>query len=272
MDAVNHVVPIIPSASVLLVRDGNDGLEVLMMERANHLSFAAGAFVFPGGKLDPSDSDYGFWSRRIHDTCRFSDFAYRMAAIRELAEETGILLASQSNKKPAYGPKIRHIIHKYTSAPNTVRRALDRHKIKLMPASLVPFAHWITPEGIPRRFDTRFYIAEMPYRQFMNFKLGEATRLLWCRPSQLLADAEAQNISLMFPTRMNLMKLARSTTVKSALIDAASYPNITIEPNVKDRANPLHLNILKAAGYPAFDMAKIIRILPKSEKIARGKK
>ena len=261
---------IIPSASVLLVRNGASGLEVLMMQRARHLSFAAGALVFPGGKVDLEDSDTLFWGRRVHGSVLMPDFPYRMAAIRELVEETGILLGADKRRRPVHGTVARRIIRKYSGPARQARRALDMNRIMLSPSSLVPFAHWITPEGMPRRFDTHFYVAAMPAKQQMSFIEGEATRLLWCRPKDILASVDKENVPMMFPTRMNLMKLARTDTVRDALVDAASYPAVRIEPDMNDRANPLHIETLRQAGYPDVDMAKMVRLLPKSEKIAKG--
>ncbi|RMF10467.1 MAG: NUDIX hydrolase, partial [Alphaproteobacteria bacterium] len=173
-------VPALPAASLILVRDGRpraDGrtLEVLMVERHGAIEFAGGAYVFPGGKVQRADA-----TRRL--TGRFpslSDLPYRMAAIREAFEETGVLLARyQGSRRIARRQEQRLLLRRVANRRHLRDRALlqDLQRRGFEPAAdcLIPFSHWITPEVRRIRFDTRFYLTAMPRGQMVQHDGTEA--------------------------------------------------------------------------------------------------
>lgn len=230
------IAPALPAASILLVRDGRGGLEVLMMERAKTMRFAPGAFVFPGGKVDKRDTELWRWRKNIlNERIPPSDAAFRIACVRELYEELDVL----------YG---------CPATPTTITRsipfehALTNGSQQISLRSLVPFAHWVTPETMPRRFDTHFYIAP-DHGYIAKHDGNEAISFQWVKPREILSEWEADKVPLMFPTRLNLMKLARSSTVNAALLAARQAPVVRILPELSKSGRKIDLTILKNSGY-----------------------
>jgi len=229
-----------PASSILLIRDGQRGVEVLMTERAMTMKFAPGAFVFPGGKVDRQDKSFWRWQGRTTGAKAYRDLPYRVAALRELYEEAGVL-----HMEEPVGDA--HLVHRIP-ARVPFSRVLEIAGGLLDTASLVPFAHWVTPEPMPRRFDTYFYLAAHK-GQAARHDGSEAVSMKWVSPRQLLADWEAERTPLMFPTRLNLMKLARASTVTQALLDARRASVVRTLPEVNMRDRGVRLTIDAATGY-----------------------
>jgi len=226
-----------PSASILLVRDGSGGLEVLTLLRSARVGFAANMLAFPGGRVDAGD-----WTRRLrhrtqgrtHTTS--TDLAHRLAALRELFEEAGVLIASPERRGGSLRAgevlrlalRFRRRLHGGCLA---FAAMLERSGLLLDAGKLVPFAHWVTPAIAPKRFDTRFYLAAAPRGQRAVSDGLESLTVAWRRPADILTAWQAGEETLMFPTRLNLMKLARADTAAQALSSAraASVPRVTPE-------------------------------------------
>ncbi|MBL4838670.1 MAG: NUDIX domain-containing protein [Kordiimonadaceae bacterium] len=228
------IVPALPASSVLLVRDGDTGLEVLMMERAKTMKFAPGAFVFPGGKVDAEDSDADLWEGLTNSALKLSDFAFRLAALRELYEEAAVMLTVDAIEPPAGTQNFREDLLAVSGVLNT--------------EGLVPFAHWVTPETVSRRFDTYFFLAAHN-GQTAKHDGNEAISLRWVNPQILLADWEEDKVPLMFPTRLNLMKLARASSVAEALEQARNTPVVRTLPTITRGEDGISIAIDKASGY-----------------------
>ncbi|MBV1900966.1 MAG: NUDIX domain-containing protein [Kordiimonadaceae bacterium] len=228
------IVPALPAATVLLVRDGDTGLEVLMMERAKTMKFAPGAFVFPGGKVDAEDSDADLWAGLTNSATTSTDFSFRLAALRELYEEAAVMLTVNAIETPAGTQNFREDLRAVSGVLNT--------------DDLVFFAHWVTPEPVSRRFDTYFYLAAHN-GQTAKHDGNEAISLRWVNPQKLLADWEEEKILLMFPTRLNLMKLARASSVAEALEQAKTTPVVRTLPIITRGENGRSLVIDEATGY-----------------------
>jgi len=229
-----------PSASILLIRDSREGLEVLMMQRARSMAFAPGAFVFPGGKVDPSDARRSLW--RAHITSRTwstgcADMPFRIAALRELWEEVGILYSTGINRCP--GPHV------------DMRLWLKTRRARLATDNLVPFARWITPEAMPKRYDTMFYVAPVLGTAFERADGNEAISARWVNVRRLLADWHSGEIPLMFPTRMNLMKLSQRDTVQGALHHARTTPVAEVLPVTTQDGRARKVSIAGGAGFGA---------------------
>lgn len=234
MSANRVIAEALPAASILLVRDSVAGLEVLMTERAKTMKFAPGAFVFPGGKVDASDGDWSLWKPLTNVDQRLDDFAYRIAVLRELYEEAAVLLTeNQVNERP-------------DSA--VFARSLQESGGVLDIAGLVPFAHWVTPETMPRRFNTHFYLAAHNGEAAAHDG-DEAISLKWVHPKDLLEDWDADKVPLMFPTRLNLMKLARAETVSDALMQAKEADIVRTMPVVSRDDKGVSVTITEASGY-----------------------
>ncbi|MBS4046035.1 NUDIX domain-containing protein [Ferrovibrio sp.] len=215
------------AASLILLRDGADSTEVMMVERTGSASFAAGKFVFPGGAVDAADATLA--------TGNAADATLRVTAIRETYEECGLLLAEPEPEAVAPAADFQTLLRKGGFA-----LATDR---------LVPFAHWITPPHLPKRFDTHFFLARGPSRQAAAADLREVMSAAWLRPSAVVAAAEACELNLMFATYMNLRWLARYNTVTAALAAARERPIVTVVPEPSDSPEGRLFRIPEAAAY-----------------------
>jgi 8-oxo-dGTP pyrophosphatase MutT (NUDIX family) len=201
-------VPIRPAATVMLLRDTDAGLEVFMLRRTNAAVFAGGMYVFPGGKVDPSDGE--------------GDEGFVVAAIRECYEECGVLLAvdPQGQMVDDGHPALAHREGVYDGSVDVRALAAD-HGLRLATDQLVWMSHWITPKGeATRRFDTRFYVAASPVGQSSHHDDSETVASMWVRPADAIASFEAGELQLMPPTITNLRFLEQCATVADAMTAA----------------------------------------------------
>lgn len=221
-------VPARPAATILLLRDGPDGLEVLMVARAREVDFASGALVFPGGRVEPTDAALAPAEDPLG--------AFRVAAIREAWEESGILLAHPPG--PEVPPEGEFLAH------------LHARGLRPAHAALTPFAHWVTPQHSPKRFDTHFFLAHAPEDQEAIHDGREAVEAVWIRPEVAVAEADAGRRTLVFATRLNLLRLAQARSAEAAIAAAASAPIVTVMPQpISDGAGGTLLRIPAEAGY-----------------------
>lgn len=244
------------SATILLLRD-DPGLQVLMVKRHYEIDFASGALVFPGGKANDEDSDKA-WAEWTDGDYTGAEQAARISAIREAYEEAGIILA---RRKSARGAGAALVGSDVADALNPMRGAVDRreqsfleliqqHDLVLALDALVHFGHWITPTMMPKRFDTHFYLAATPPDQVAEQDGRETTEAVWLGPQEALDMEEAGTATIIFPTRMNLGKLAETANTNDALTRFASEPVVSVLPVVgKDEDGSPCLHIPKEAGY-----------------------
>jgi 8-oxo-dGTP pyrophosphatase MutT (NUDIX family) len=242
-----------PSATILLVRDGVRGLEVFMVQRHHQIDFATGAMVFPGGKVDEADSDpalAGHLDGPVNDALR----AIHVAAIRETFEECGVLLARPAGSRDLVpGAQLRGIEQRHRAALNEGKRTLlevvRAEKLRLANDLLVPFAHWITPVFMPKRFDTHFYLVAAPADQLAVHDGGESVDSLWTRPEDAAAERAAGRRTIIFPTFMQVEKLGRSASVSAAIAAARGAPVVTVLPQVEERDGVKMMVIPAEADY-----------------------
>ena len=155
---------LIPAATILLVRDSAEGIEVFMVVRHHQIDFASGALVFPGGKVDALDRAEGVRGR-VDGAEGLDDweFSMRVAAIREAFEESAVLLAREERTGRVVDAARLKALDPYRDPLNKgeigIADFLEREGLRLAGDMLTPFAHWITPNMMPKRFDTRFYLA-----------------------------------------------------------------------------------------------------------------
>lgn len=227
-------VPARPAATVVLVRDSPDGPEVYLLRRVATMAFAAGMTVFPGGGVDPRDADaeVGWvgpppreWAAALGADPGLAR-ALVCAAVRETFEESGVLLAGPtpdtvcSDVDDAGWEADRQALLARTEAlaPLLARRGL------LLRADLLrPWAHWVTPEAEPRRYDTRFLVAALPEGQRPRDVGGEADLRQWLRPPDALAAARRGEMALMHPTVAALEAVAEHASTADVL---AARPRI----------------------------------------------
>jgi 8-oxo-dGTP pyrophosphatase MutT (NUDIX family) len=226
------LVPVKPAATVMLVRDALDGapgVEVFMLRRTANAVFGAGMFVFPGGRVDGIDGadDIAPFCRGLDDAeasrqlgIERGGLAYWVAAVRECFEEAGVLLAQRRDGGPLeLRSDDRHEVHDHDSSLSLV--ALCRRDDLVLDLSSTYYVdHWITPIGEQRRFDTRFFVAELPVDQEPLHDDMETVESLWVRPSEALRMQAAGELMMMPPTMANLRRLEPHATAAAALAAA----------------------------------------------------
>ena len=248
-------VPARAAASVLLGRDGPSGPELFLLARNRSSSFASGALVFPGGAVDEADRSPALRARAQGAEGLDDDaLAFRIAAIREAFEECGLLLARDAGSGVLVGrTRVEKIKRRCASAlaghSLDMRVLAEAEDLVLACDQLVPFAHWITPQTQPKRFDTHFFLAGAPADQEARHDGHESTASVWITPDSLVAAADAGRWYVMFPTRLNAQKFGRSATVADALDAARASPVVTVMPRGQKVEGGRRLEIPAAAGY-----------------------
>lgn len=207
--------PLRPAATILLLRDGVNGLEVLMTCRSESASFAPGAYVFPGGALDAADQSPQARAASRYRTDQHDEvLSYTTAAVREAFEELGVLLANQADGEPVAASALHSLnrthdgdlIAQLGSRGWTL--ALDR---------VWWFSHWIADRDLPRRFDARFFIARMPSDQQPSADGHEQFEPTWVIPAHALEQHERGKFEMIFPTIRTLRQLSRFSTAAQAI-------------------------------------------------------
>lgn len=234
-------VPLRDAATVLLLRDGFEGLEVFMLERNLRSDFAGGAYVFPGGAVDPADRaadlDGLCEGRSDADASRRlgvdgGGLAYWVAAIRESFEEAGVLLAYDAagaivDLDDVAGTE-RWAEHR-AAVDKGARRLIEvcqAEDLRLAVDGMHYFGHWITPEGAPRRYDTRFFLAAAPTRQTPLHDDRETIAHEWIRPADGLARVQARELTMMPPTTASLRAISQFDTAADALAAATEITRV----------------------------------------------
>ena len=257
-----------PASTIILLRRQEPGFSVFLVVRHHQVDFATGAAVFPGGSLHTEDHDpffekaeNGEKGQNAPSGMTAAERAHRVAAIRETYEEAGLLLAhhAHSHEFPSKetldrlealdtrGRLERHEL--------SFRDVLHQEQLEIALEDLVPFAHWITPQGLPKRFDTRFYLAVAPEHQLASHGGREVVSSVWLTPQQALDQAKAKRLTIIFPTLMNLNKLMLYRSVEHALEAARLTPPVTVQPQLRRHpaTGELGLHIPEEAGYPPLD-------------------
>jgi len=217
------------AATVLLLREFEDDLEVLMMRRGAGLSFMAGMWVFPGGRVDASDASpairarvapgaHGSWDGRLcspDGQCLAEEAALALyvAACRETFEESGVLLVRDRAGAPCSGERmarLQELREAVASNAGTFVAMLEREDLYLDADRLVYWSHWITPSLEPKRFDTRFFAIALPPGQEVSADLSELTHHAWIRPALAPEAIERGEIRVVPPTLLTLEDLAES--------------------------------------------------------------
>lgn len=251
--------PIPLAATVMLLRDGAAGLEVLMITRHAETAFAGGALVFPGGRQDEADTgaDIIHSCRAVLGTTS-EQMAVRVCGIRETFEEARVLLARRHGSEELIDNDERaeiesRLTERLGRAPNFTELVVEGG-IELATDLLVPFAHWITPRTRPRRYDTHFFLAPAPARQEAQHDGHEAVASVWVSPGAAAADGEAKRVKMLFATRFNLLKLAHGRDTGSALAMARANTIVTVCPEYRDTPEGRMWCIPIEAGYGVAEM------------------
>jgi 8-oxo-dGTP pyrophosphatase MutT (NUDIX family) len=242
------------AATVMVLREQNQQLQVLMIKRAATLAFASHVWAFPGGGVHEADYD-SHWACQTPDV-NIEERAHRVAALRETFEETGLLLIAGD-----LAPQTLSIAADWQAARAQVSAQaslftpwLRAQNLRLDLANMQPFSRWIPPEDAPRRYDTRFYLASADPQEALLADGQETEALAWVNPAHMLKQYQAGAQRMIFPTLMNLMRLNRAHSVAEAYAQAHVDGAATIHPWVQEISGVAHLCIPEHAGYPITQM------------------
>ena len=235
-----------PAATVVIFRNCPQGgpPELLMVQRAKEMRFAGGAAVFPGGQVDPADREL---AARISPDADPEVSAAQIAGIRETLEETGLVIGTQEPVSATEAMEARTLLlEKGALAP-----VLERYGWTLAPERLTLFAHWCPP--IDRAFDTRFFVTDLGTGAVdIAVDATENTRLFWASARRALELADTGEISVIFPTRRNLDRLALFGTFAEALDQIARFPVRRMSAKQEMRDGQPWLVVPDGHGYPVL--------------------
>jgi 8-oxo-dGTP pyrophosphatase MutT (NUDIX family) len=257
------------AATVMLVRDGRDGMEVFMLRRHLDSAFVGGAYVFPGGAVDEHDrhadleavclgrSDASA-SAQLGLDPPVGGLAFWVAGIREAFEEAGVLLAYDRDGKICdwSDPEVAARFAEHRKAVDTgERRLVDvcaDEGLQLAVDAMHYFSHWITPVGPPRRFDTRFFVARAPMGHTYLHDDRETIANEWVRPNDAVARAERKELDIIFPTLRTLMAIGRFDTTDELLAAAAAIESVPVMlPRVVQDGDGTRILLPGDRGYDA---------------------
>jgi 8-oxo-dGTP pyrophosphatase MutT (NUDIX family) len=216
------IAPIRPASTIVVLRPAGDTFEVLLVRRNDKVAFMAGAYVFPGGRVDDDDAaaaaalyiDPAVIPARFSDLSPDEELRHRVAAVRELEEEAAVRVA---------------------------------------PEALVPFAHWLTPEIEIRRYDTRFFVVRMPDGQEARHDDVEMTALEWLTPAEAAARFERAEINLPPPTWTTLRQLAAFSTIDDVVEWASRRSIVRVQPGFYKTEQQTMLTLPGDPTYPTIE-------------------
>jgi 8-oxo-dGTP pyrophosphatase MutT (NUDIX family) len=229
----------IPAATLIVIRDRDSGPpEILMVERAQGMAFAAGALVFPGGRIDEADREHG---RQLDVD------PHAIAAIRETVEETAVPVAIVPPPDAAGSIALQ----KKLVADETFALALMNCGCALETGALTPFARWVPKFHAVRRFDTLFFIAQAPPGNWEPRVVeGECAGAAWLTAQGVLEREERGEVRLIFPTRRTLERLAQHSSFEAIHADALAHPIEPISPWIEERDGEQFITIPAHLGFP----------------------
>lgn len=231
----------IPASTVILVRECTAGApELLMVERAQDMVFAGGAWVFPGGRIDEADALLG----KRHD---IDNAAARVAAVREALEETAVPIGLS----PVPPPELAAALQAELLNDTAFDRLLGLHGLQLDLDKLTPFARWVPRFHAKRRFDTLFFVARAPEGEWLpNTLEHECAGAHWSSAAEVLERDRAGEIQLIFPTRRTLERLAQHGSFAEIVADATAHPIEPISPWLDEIDGERFITIPEGIGYP----------------------
>ncbi|CAN5696322.1 NUDIX domain-containing protein [soil metagenome] len=228
-----------PAATVVVARPGRKNMEVLLLRRPTRSGFAAGAWVFPGGRVDPSDSDPSIasglagldpaeWADRLGLEHPAEALAFVVAALREAWEETGILIGHASG-----GSDLQQVRRALLSGELDMAEAVARTGIRFRVDDLIYIAHWITPEPEPRRYDTRFFLARVGLGTDCVLEGEELAEGRWMTPGQAMEQFREGAMMLLPPTADTLRRLGEFSDLDEAWSSLVDAPVPSILPRMR---------------------------------------
>ena len=229
----------IPAATLIVVRERPDGPpELLMVERAGNMAFAAGAWVFPGGRIDEADR---------HLAMATGGDPAAVAAIRETLEETAVPAGIAPTPDGMTARRLQDAL----AADQPFAELLRTHGLDLDALAIAPFARWVPKFHAARRFDTMFFVAKCPDGDWQPRVIeGECAAAAWLTAVELLAREGRGEARLIFPTRRNLERLAQHSSFAEIRADALAHPIEAVTPWVEEIGGEQFITIPSHLGYP----------------------
>jgi 8-oxo-dGTP pyrophosphatase MutT (NUDIX family) len=237
-----------PAATIVLLRDSPDGMQVLLMRRNRRAGFVPGAYVFPGGRVDGTDADAsalarldGLSASEAAERLALADsdppaIAYYLAALREAFEETGILVGVRPDGSApptaAENAEVDSVREAVMDDRVTFAEAAARLDCRIAGDSVEYLAHWITPVPEPRRYDTRFFAAKVAVGSMAIVDPREMTDAVWATPTVALGRVDEGSMPMVFPTIRTLEQLERYRAADEALEALRRSPVRTILPTL----------------------------------------
>ncbi|MET1756614.1 NUDIX domain-containing protein [Novosphingobium sp. RD2P27] len=236
---------VVPAATVVIFRRAHEGPpQLLMVQRSREMRFAGGAAVFPGGKIDPEDRTLAAELMPEDDP---EVAAARIAAIRETLEETGLVIGLRNRVSASEAASARALLLKEGHLAPVIRA----YGWAVEPERLTLYAHWCPP--FARAFDTRFFVTDLGTGDVdIAVDATENTHLFWASAARALEMADAGEISVIFPTRRNLERLAQFDSFTAALHDISRHPVRRIQPIQVEREGEMWIEIAEGHGYPVL--------------------
>jgi 8-oxo-dGTP pyrophosphatase MutT (NUDIX family) len=239
-----------PASTVVLVRPSTARFEVFLVRRSDSIAFMGGAHVFPGGRVDPADriGDTQFLTDgaessavRMSDVSSDDAIAHHVAALRELFEEAGVLLARRNGRIVTIdgdSPN-RFTAHRHNLLAGTTSFAdmVSAEGLRLALDELTYFAHWVTPEVEIKRFDTRFFVARAPEGQTPVHDDGETIHSEWLDPAEAIERSRREEIALPPPTWTTLSALAKFDSIDAVVQWARAKPIPRVQPGFLKRGD-----------------------------------
>lgn len=222
-----------PAATVVLMRDAREGIEVLLLKRVHHAGFVPGAYVFPGGRVDAEDADPEVLARTVGLTVDGAAarmrlegaeppaVAYYLASVREAFEETGILIGHGVDRDPipsaAASTAVLEVRDQLLDDALSFAGALENLGAHIDDTSIEYVGHWITPIAEPRRYDARFFAAVVPPGTEAAIHTAEMLEAIWISPAAALKRSEAGSLPMVFPTIKTLEPMVDFATTSDLL-------------------------------------------------------
>ena len=208
------------AATAVLVRDGDAAPELLLLRRHRAAGFVPGAYVFPGGRVDDEDSDPALVAM-LGDVPRGADAAYWLAVVREVFEETGVLLARSPNGDACLDasadPALRHWREALLEGDATLLDVMRAEDLRPDISRMVYCSHWITPVAEPKRYDTRFFLAELPAGCSAEIDEREMSHAVWLTADEAMARFQRGELPMVFPTVKTIQLLQPFDSVDGML-------------------------------------------------------